>query len=77
MTFRAIAVVPENAPVFKRELDLIIDYPNINKDYLVAGYGPPVDYDFFTKEEFHRKWKFFLGHEIKGQFTVVRAREET
>lgn len=74
MAYRAIAVVPENAPVFLRELDLIIDYASINKDYLVHGYPPPVEYDFFTKEEFHRQWRFILGQEQKGQFTLVMAK---
>lgn len=74
MAFRAIAVVPENAPVFLRELDLIIDYKTIDKDYLVAGYGPPIDYTFYTKSEFEREWRFILGQEHKGQFSLIMAR---
>ncbi len=74
MTFRAIAVVPENAPVFLRELDLVIDYASINKDYLVAGYGPPIDYDFFTRAEFDKQWRFLFGQEHEGRFSLVTAR---
>jgi hypothetical protein len=73
MTFRAIAVVPENAPVFLEELDLVIDYRTINKDYLVHGFPPPMEYIFYTKEEFDQEWRFLLGQENKGQFTLVMA----
>lgn len=75
MTFRAIAVVPENAPVFLRELDLTIDYKSIEKDYLVHGFPPPIEYAFYTKEEFDREWRFLLGQERNGQFSLVLAKE--
>lgn len=75
MTFRAIRIHPNNAPVIFEELDLIItDYNTIDKDYLVAGYGPPIDYVFFTQEEFDREWRFILGQEHLGQFSLVMAR---
>lgn len=75
MTYRALAVVPENAPVFLRELDLTIDYETINKEYLVHGFEPPMEYIFYTKEEFEREWKFFLGLEVNGRFSLVQPKE--
>ena len=75
MSFQALAVIPENAPVFLRELDLVIDYTTIDKDYLVHGFSPPMEYIFYTKEEFEQNWKFFLGIEITGRFTPVRPYE--
>ncbi len=74
MAFRALAVVPENAPVFLEELDLIIDYKTINKAYLVHGFPPPMEYIFYTQEEFDQEWRFLMGQENKGQFTMVMAR---
>lgn len=73
MTYRAIAVIPENAPVFLRELDLTIDYQTINKEYLVHGFPPPMEYVFYTKEEFDQEWRFILGQEKQGQFSLVMA----
>lgn len=75
MTFRALAVVPENAPIFVEELDLHIDYGSIQKDYLVHGFPPPMEYIFYTKEEFEKSWKFFLGLEVKGRFSTVHSKE--
>lgn len=75
MTFRAIKVHPDNATVIFDELDVIItDYETIGKDYIVAGYGPPIDYSFFTQEEFDREWRFILGQEHIGKFSLVMAR---
>ena len=75
MTFRAIRIHPNNAPIIFEELDVIIvDYETIGKDYIVAGYGPPIDYCFFTQEEFDREWRFILGQEHIGQFSLVMAR---
>lgn len=71
---RALAVIPENAPIFLSELNLIIDYETINKDYLVHGFGPPVEYLFYTKEEFDRKWRFIFDQERPGQFSTVILR---
>jgi len=75
MTYRALAVIPENAPIFLKELDLTIDYATINKDYLVHGFPTPMEYIFYTKEEFEQNWKFFLGHEINGRFSIVLVKE--
>lgn len=75
MTFRALAVVPENAPIFVEELDLHIDYGSIQKDYLVHGFPPPMEYIFYTKEEFEANWKFVLGQELTGRFSLVLAKE--
>ena len=75
MTYRAIAVVPENARVFLEELDLRIDYRTIEKDYLVHGFPPPMEYIFYTKEEFDQHWRFILGQEHKGRFSLVLPKE--
>lgn len=75
MAFRAIKIHPDNANVIFEELDLVItDYNSLAKDYLVAGYGPPIDYVFYTKEEFDREWRFILGQENIGKFSLVMAR---
>lgn len=75
MTYRALAIVPENDPIFVAELDLHIDFKSINKDYLVHGFEPPMEYIFYTKEEFEQNWKFFLGLEVIGRFSTVHAKE--
>lgn len=75
MTYRALAVIPENAAVFLKELDLYIDYKTINKDYLVHGFAPPMEYIFYTKEEFEQNWRFLLGQEYQGRFSLVLAKE--
>ena len=75
MTYRALAVVPENAPVFLKELDLRIDYRTIEKDYLVHGFPPPMEYIFYTKEEFDQLWRFILGQENEGRFSLVLPKE--
>lgn len=75
MTFRAIAIVPENAPIFLEALDLRIDYETINKEYLVHGFPPPMEYIFYTKKEFEQNWRFVLGQEYKGRFSLVLAKE--
>lgn len=71
---RALAVLPENALIFKTELDLIIDYNTIDKDYLVHGFPPPMEYIFYTKAEFDQEWRFILGQELPNQFSTVIAR---
>ena len=75
MVFRALAIVPKNAPIFLKELDLVIDYESINKEYLVHGFPPPMEYIFYTKEEFEANWKFFLGLEVNGRFSTVHPKE--
>lgn len=75
MRYRALAIIPENAPIFLEELDLHIDFESINKEYLVHGFPPPMEYIFYTKEEFEQNWKFFLDIEITGRFTSVRPKE--
>lgn len=75
MRYRALAVIPENAPIFLEELDLRIDYETINKEYLVHGFPPPMEYIFYTKEEFEQNWKLFLGIEITGRFSIVMPKE--
>jgi hypothetical protein len=75
MAFRAIKIDPANAPVIFEELDLVItNYETIGKDYIVAGYGPPMDYVFYTKDEFDREWRFILGQENVGKFSLVMGR---
>lgn len=75
MTFKAIAVKPENALVVKMVLDMVImDYATIDKDYIVDGFDPPMTYQFYTKEEFNREWRFVLGQEHEGQFSLIMAR---
>lgn len=72
MPYRAIAVDPNNADLLLSELDLVIvDYDTIGMDYIVHGFPPPMEYTFYTKENFHRQWRFILGQEKKGQFTLV------
>lgn len=71
MIFRALAVKPENAQIFLEELDLIIDYKTINKAYLVHGFPPPVEYVFYTKEEFDEEWRFLFQQENVKRFTQV------
>lgn len=73
MTYRAIAIHPDNATVIFEELDLIIDYTTIDKAYLVHGFPGPIEYIFYTKKEFDEEWRFLLGQEQKGQFTLVMA----
>ena len=74
MTFRAIAMVPENAAIILKEVDLVIDYSTMQKEYLVTGFGPPVDYDFYSRQEFDRQWRFLFGQEHQGRFSLVMAR---
>ena len=75
MTFRAIAIEPAIAPLIFEKLDLVImNYETIDKDYLVTGFGPPIDYAFYTKEEFNREWRFIFDQEHEGQFSLVMAR---
>ncbi len=75
MSYRALAITPENAPVFLELLDLHIDFESINKAYLVDGFPPPMGYIFYTKEEFEANWKFVLGQELTGRFSLVLAKE--
>lgn len=75
MMYRAIAIVPENAPVFLKELNLEIDYHTVDKEYLVHGFPPPMEYLFYTEEEFHKSWRFILGQEHQGKFSLVLAKE--
>jgi hypothetical protein len=74
MSFRALAVVPENELVFLEELDLHIDFDTIDKDYLVHGYEPPMEYVFYTKAEFDKEWRFLFGQEHPNKFSHIVAR---